>query len=170
MSLQTQPVGKFLHGAVAGATLLILIAGYADAQGPGPFARLAGQWSGSGTIELANGAHEPIKCRAAYDVLEELSNLQLNIRCASDSYNFDLRGSATYDAGAITGSWSEATRNASGTLSGKAEDSRFQVVAKGPSFSASLTLVTRGNRQTVAIKSQDSQASVKGASISLQRS
>ena len=35
---------------------------------------------------------------------------------ASDSYNFDLRGSATYAAGAITGTWSESIRNAAGTL------------------------------------------------------
>jgi hypothetical protein len=36
-------------------------------------------------------------------VLEEQNKLQLNIHCASESYNFDLRGSANYSAGAITG-------------------------------------------------------------------
>ena len=72
-----------------------------------PFAQLAGSWSGSGTIDLSNGRHEPIKCRASYDVLEEQSKLQLDIRCASDNYNFNLRASATYAAGAITGVWSE---------------------------------------------------------------
>jgi len=152
---------------VAGA--LFLSSG-ALAQGAGPFARLAGQWSGSGSIDLANGGHEPIKCQAAYDVLEEQNNLQLNIRCASDSYNFDLRGSATNANGLITGTWSESTRGAAGTLSGKAEGDHFSVLAKGPSFTANLTLTTHGDRQSVTIKSQDAQASVRGATIALQRS
>jgi hypothetical protein len=46
-----------------------------------------------GTIDLSNGTHEPIKCRAAYDVLSDQRNLQLNIRCASG--NFDLRAVPT---------------------------------------------------------------------------
>ena len=59
-----------------------------------PFAELVGSWSGSGTIDLSNDRHEPIKCRASYDVLEDQKKLQLNIHCASESYNFDLRSSA----------------------------------------------------------------------------
>lgn len=155
---------------LAALTLFAVTVGGANAQGVTPFTQLAGKWSGSGTIELANGVSEPLKCRAAYDVLEEMHNLQLDVRCASESYNFDLRGSATDHAGTITGVWSEATRNAAGTLAGTADNDGVQVIAKGPSFSASLSLVTRGDKQTVAIKSQDAKASVKGASITLQRS
>jgi len=143
------------------------------AQPATPFSPMAGQWTGSGSINLANGAQEPIKCRAAYDVLEQRHNLQLNIRCASDSYNFDLRGSATDNDGTITGSWSEATRNAAGTLSGRVNADQFEVVAKGGSFTATLTLVTRGDQQTVSIKTQGSEASQgapTGASITLRRS
>lgn len=165
MSLQAKPASARI-AALAMTLTLLTGAAYAAS----PFGRLAGQWSGSGNIELANGAREPIKCRAAYDVLGEQTNLQLNIRCASESYNFDLRGSANYDGGAITGTWSESTRNAAGTLSGRAEGERFRVQATGPSFTASLTLVTNGDRQVVTIKSQDAQAGVKGASINLRRS
>ena len=118
---------------------------------------------------MSNGRHEPIKCRASYDVLEEQNKLQLNIHCASESYNFDLRGSATYTAGAITGTWSESTRNAAGTMSGKVAGAGFQVVAKGPTFTANLNLVTRGDKQSVTIKSQDAKADVQGATITLQR-
>ena len=154
-----------------GLVLALCLSAYGGghAQGQAPFQKLAGHWSGNGKIELSNGTEEPIRCRAAYDVLEQQNNLQLNIRCASQSYSFDLRASATYAAGAITGTWSEATRNAAGTISGKADGDRFQVVARGPSFTASLTLVTRGNRQSVTIQSHDAQTMVKGASISLQR-
>lgn len=152
-----------------GLVLAFWLLAYGSGHAQAPFGKLAGQWSGKGTIELSNGTHEPIRCRAAYDVLQEQSKLQLNIRCASESYGFDLRASATYAAGAITGSWSEGTRNAAGTISGRADGDRFQVVARGPSFTATLTLVTRGNRQSVTIQSQDEQTRVKGASIALQR-
>ena len=166
-----------LRGATTALALLLLV-GYAGAQGrttvgsaPGesPFTQLAGAWSGAGTIDLANGRHEPIKCRASYDVLEAQSKLQLNIHCASESYNFDLRASATHSANAITGTWSESTRNAAGTLSGKVGGAGFQVVAKGPTFSASLNLVTQGDKQSVTIRSQDEKADVRGATITLQR-
>ncbi|MGB8893857.1 MAG: hypothetical protein WA322_15935 [Pseudolabrys sp.] len=140
-----------------------------SASNDGPFGQLAGSWSGSRTVDLSHGRHEPSKCRASYDVLEEQNKLQLNIHCASDSYDFDLRGSATYAAGAITGTWSESTRNAAGTLSGKVEGVGFQVVAKGPTFTDNLNLVTRGDKQSVTIKSQDAQADVRGATITLQR-
>jgi hypothetical protein len=140
-----------------------------SASSAGPFAPLAGSWSGSGTIDLSNGRHEPIRCRASYDVLEEQNKLQLDIHCASESYNFDLRASASYAAGAITGVWSESTRNAAGTLSGKVEGVGFQVVAKGPTFTANLNLVTRGDKQSVTIRSQDAQADVQGATITMQR-
>jgi hypothetical protein len=158
-----------LRGATTALALMFLV-GYAGAQGrttvgsasgESPFSQLAGAWSGAGTIDLANGRHEPIKCRASYDVLETQSKLQLNIHCASES--------ATHSADAISGTWSESTRNAAGTLSGKVGGAGFQVVAKGPTFSASLNLVTQGDKQSVTIRSQDEKADVRGATITLQR-
>jgi hypothetical protein len=135
-----------------------------------PFTKLAGQWAGSGTIDLANGAHEAIKCRASYDVLEEKNNLQLSIRCASDSYNFDMHGSATLASNAISGSWSEVSRNVAGKISGTAEGDRIVVEADSSAFTASLALTTHGDKQSVIIKSKESNTAVKGATISLQRS
>ena len=178
MSVHSNPVSVMFRGAALALTILVFVGGASNAQraatqgsasSEGPFGQLAGSWSGSGTIDLSNGRHEPIKCRASYDVLEEQNKLQLNIHCASDSYNFDLRGSANYAGGAITGTWSESTRNAAGTLSGKVDGVGFQVVAKGPTFTANLNLVTRGDKQSVTIKSQDAQADVQGATITLQR-
>jgi len=135
----------------------------------GPFERLAGTWSGNGTIEMADGKREPLRCRAAYDVLKDGANLQLNIRCASDSYNFDLRSSAEYERGKVTGVWSESTMNAAGQISGRAEGDRIRVVANSQAFTASLTLVTNGQRQTVHIQTQQD-SRIKGASMTLSRS
>lgn len=148
--------------------LALAAGGTALAQGASPFDRLAGTWNGNGMIELSTGK-EPIKCRAAYDIPANPNNLQMSIRCASDSYNFELRATADYAGGKISGSWSEATRNASGTLSGSGGGDRFQVTAASQAFTASLTLATHGNSQTVTIRSQDAQASVKGATINLKR-
>jgi hypothetical protein len=150
--------------------LVIFVAGACRAQSIAPFDRLAGQWSGSGSINLSNGTHESIRCRAAYDVLNDQRKLQLNIRCASDSFNIDLRASANYSSGAISGNWSESSRGVAGTISGRAEGDRFQVVATSSNFTATLTLITHGGRQSVMIRSHDGQASIRGVSINLKRS
>ena len=150
--------------------LMLSVAGTCRAQSIAAFDRLAGQWSGSGTIELSNSGHESIRCRAAYDVLNAQRKLELNIRCASESFNFDLRASANYSSGAITGNWSETNRGLAGTITGRAEGDRFQVVARASSFTATLTLITHGGRQSVMIRSHDNQASIKGVSINLKRS
>ena len=115
-SVHSNPASVIFRVAALALTIFVFSDGDGNAQSratqasassEGPFGQLAGSWSGSGNIDLSNGRQEPIKCRASYDVLEEQNKLQLNIHCASDSYNFDLRGSATYGAGTITGTWSE---------------------------------------------------------------
>ena len=125
----------------------------------GPFTGMAGSWSGVGSLTMANGAQERLRCRARYDVGEAGRAMQLSLRCASDSYNFDLAGEVESDGRAISGSWSEATRNAEGTVAGRVNGDRIEVVARGAVFSAGLSLVTRGNRQSVAIRPQGTEIS-----------
>jgi len=170
MSVPLQSAFGVMRGAVLAIALALSFSETCYAQRIAAFDRLAGQWSGSGTIELSNGSHESIKCRAAYDVLREQSKLHLNIRCASEGANFDLRASADYSAGAVTGYWSESSRGVAGTISGRADGDRFQVVARSASFAATLTLVTHGGRQSVAIRSHDAQSSIKAVSMNLRRS
>jgi hypothetical protein len=137
------------------------------AQGAGPFAGLSGSWSGGGTISLASGANERIRCRAVYDVGSGGRALQLSIRCASDSYNFDLAGNVVSQGGAISGTWSESSRGVNGTVSGRASGSQIQAFAQGAGFSAGLSLSTHGNRQSVVIRPQG--ADVTAVSIALAR-
>jgi len=146
---------------------LLLLALPALAQGAGPFAGLSGAWSGGGTISLANGASERIRCRAVYNVGGGGRALQLSIRCASDSYNFDLAGNVVSQGGAITGTWSESTRGVAGTVSGRASGNHFQAYAQGAGFSAGLSLSTHGNRQSVVIRPTG--ADVTAVSIALAR-
>jgi hypothetical protein len=169
MSVLLRWTMKSLRRAGLAMALTFSVVGLCFAQSIAPFDRLAGQWSGSGTIELVNGSHESIRCRAAYDVLSDQRKLQLSIRCASEGYNFELRASASYSSGAITGNWSETNRGVAGTISGRAEGDRFQVIARSPSFTATLTLLTHGGRQSVTIRSHDNQANIKSVSINLRR-
>lgn len=148
-------------------TALTLPAAAALARPASPFAAMAGTWAGGGVISTSDGQQEQLRCRAAYDVGGSGEQLRLNLRCASASYNFDLASDVEYRGGAISGSWSEASRNASGTLSGRAAGDHVEAAARGDSFSANLSLTTRGGRQTVSIEPQGT--NITSVSLALNR-
>ena len=85
MPSRSQPSRARAWKSAAYALGLSLLPLPALAQGAGPFGGLAGAWSGGGTISLAGGASERIRCRAVYNVGGGGRQLQLSIRCASDS-------------------------------------------------------------------------------------
>jgi hypothetical protein len=143
-------LSRLTGAAFAAATLML--ASPVCAQGAGPFAGMAGSWTGGGVVALATGANERLRCRAAYEVGGGGRTLQLSIRCASDSYNFDLASSVVYQGGAISGTWSESGHNVAGTVSGRASGGTIQAVAQGGSFAAGIALATHGNRQSVTIR------------------
>ena len=151
------------------ASALCTVIGIGQTSAGEAFKRLEGQWRGKGTIEFSNKTKETLHCRAAYDVLQSGANLQLAIRCASDSYRIDLLGNVNEANGKISGSWSEATLNVAGTLSGSAEGSNIKVLASSPAFTASFGLVTHGGKQSVSIRSETPDSTIRGASISLAR-
>jgi len=133
-----------------------------------PFRAMAGSWAGGGVLSMTNGEQERLRCRAAYDVDGSGSAMRLNLKCASDSYNFDLASDVEYRGGAISGVWTESSRNASGSLEGRASGDRVEVAARGQSFSANLSLTTRGSRQTVSIRPQQG-ADISAVSLELNR-
>ena len=146
------------RSTLAPAAILLLatlcLPGSAQAAVASPFAAMAGSWSGDGVLSTSDGGQELLRCRASYDVAGTGTELRLNLKCASESYNFDLASNVQYRGGEIYGDWSEASRNASGTISGRAAGGRIEAAASGQSFSAGLSLTTRGNRQTVSIRPQ----------------
>jgi len=130
------------------------------------FAGMAGNWSGAGTVTLDDGSTERIRCRASYAVGDGGNGLNQSLTCASDSYRFNLSSNVIARGGAISGTWTESTRNIQGTIEGRGGNGGFQVVASAPGFTADLSLTTRGNRQSVVIKSD---SAFRAASISLSR-
>jgi hypothetical protein len=71
------------------------------------------------------------------------------------------------EGGALSGTWSESSRGINGNLEGRGSNGNFQVVASAPGFTASIALTTRGNKQSVVIRSE---SAFRSASISLSRS
>jgi hypothetical protein len=143
------------------------MAGSAAYAQSGPFAGMAGNWSGGGTITLDDGSSERIRCRASYAVGAGGNGLNQSLTCASDSYRFNLASNVIAQGGALSGTWSESTRNVSGNLEGRGSNGNFQVVASAPGFTANISLTTHGNKQSVSITSG---TVLRSANISLSRS
>ena len=140
---------------------LMLAASAAQAQS-GPFAGFEGSWSGNGTVSLASGANEKIRCRATYAASG--NSLKQTLRCASDSYTFDLSSNVTSQGDRVSGNWSESSRGINGSLQGTAGGGQIQVFVEAAGFAANIVLVTRGNKQQVSISSK---GEIKGVNITL---
>ena len=137
----------------------------------GPFAEFAGSWSGSGTLRPENGASERIRCNASYRPSgRSQRDVDLQLRCASDSYNFDLSGQFSADEqNQVSGRWTERSRSTGGTAVGNAEGDRLQLHIEAAGFAADVVMVTRNRRQSVNIDSHGAGQVVR-ATITLNRS
>jgi hypothetical protein len=152
--------GKLLRAlGMLAALLLSVSASYAQSR---PFAGFDGAWSGTGTISLSDGSSERIRCRASYKVDGTGLGLRQTLRCASDSYKFDLSSDVTSQGDRISGNWSEASRNIVGNLQGTAGGGKIEVLVEAPGFTASLLMRTNGSKQTIQISSK---GDIRGVSI-----
>jgi hypothetical protein len=147
--------------------LALLLAQAASPAAAGVFSGMDGNWSGGGILSYANGNKERLRCRASYSVGRAGDQLNLSIRCASDSYRFDLSGYMINSGGSISGQWSETSFNAAGTVRGSVSGNRIQAHAVGNTFSANLSMYTGGSRQTVTIAPQATD--VRSVTLSLSR-
>ena len=167
--------GRFSPAALLVCCLVALVSAFfipllPTAAATGPFADFSGTWSGTGTVRTGGNAPERIRCNANYRQRGSSQHeVDLQLRCASDSYNFDLAGQFTADEhNEITGQWTERSRNTGGTAIGRANGERLDVHVESGGFAADLVMVTRNRRQSVTIDSQGGGQIVK-ASISLSR-
>jgi hypothetical protein len=158
-------LGQAVRAAGVGAALMVSVtAGHAQS---GPFAGFNGAWSGNGTVSLSDGTTERIRCKADYRVNGSGLGLKQTLRCASDSYKFDLSSDVTSQGDRISGNWSEASRNIFGNLQGTAGGGQINVFVEASGFAANLTLRTNGNRQTVQISSK---GEIRGVNITMVKS
>ena len=154
-------VAKLTACILAGVVVALSPSAYA-----GPFSGYQGGWSGAGTISTTGGA-ERLRCRAAYAVDGSGVSLRQNLTCASDSYKFEVLSDVIAEDGRLSGSWSETTRNASGTLSGSVSDGRFRATVVGPGFTAAIAVDSGTTHQNVTIAPHGTD--VRRVSIVLQK-
>ena len=144
-------------------------AGARAAEDAGPFAGLAGSWAGDGTVTMANGTSERIRCRASYSVPPMGMQLNQGLQCASDSYRFDVKSNVFVEAGgALRGTWSEATNQVAGSVSGHISPGQIDTSVISPVFSARLSVTTKGAKQSVSIQPQGTD--VRAVNIEMRRS
>lgn len=153
-----------LRAIAAAAMLMAPSLAHAES---GAFAGYAGNWSGNGTITIAEGGTERIRCRGTYSVDGSGNNLRQNLRCASDSYKFELTSDIAAKGSNITGSWSEASRGVNGTVEGSIANGQVTALVQTNGYAATFNVTTRGNRQSVNISSK---GELRGVTISLAKS
>src|ERR1700731_1711622 len=154
--------GQAIKAAGVGAALLLSVS--ASQAQSGPFAGFDGNWSGNGTVALSDGTTERIRCKADYKVNGTGLGLKQSLRCASDSYKFELSSDVTSQGERISGNWSEASRNIFGNLQGTAGGGQIDVFVEANGFAATLVLRTNGNKQTVQINSK---GEIRGVNITM---
>lgn len=135
----------------AGATLAALGLAATPSFAAGPFSAFEGNWTGTGTVSVDNGSKERLRCRAHYDVGGGGNSMKQNLTCASDSYKFNVVSDVVSEGGAISGSWTETSRNASGRITGKITPTQISAFVQGVGFTASIGIAARGGRQSVTM-------------------
>lgn len=110
----------------------------------------SGYWSGLGTVVMATGSTEQVKCVATYRTGGE--QLKQNLRCASASYSINGAAEVTVRAGQVKGTWEEKTYSAVGTINGKATAEGMALAIDSPNFGASMTLTLAGCKQSISIQ------------------
>jgi hypothetical protein len=112
------------------------------------FTSMGGAWSGNGMVHLRGGTQERIRCRASYDPSNNGQSLKLELRCASDAWNFDLSSSVVQDGISISGTWFESVNRVGGRITGQYNGGLMEARAEGDIVAALLTVKTMGARQS----------------------
>jgi hypothetical protein len=131
----------------------------------GPFDALAGSWSGNGVVETSDGQHERVRCKATYAAENAGHIVQLDLRCASDAYKFELSSNIMQTGDSLSGNWFESTHRVGGSISGRNTGKEINARAEGDTFTALLTVRTNGHRQAFLMQSPG--AKVSQVSINL---
>jgi hypothetical protein len=156
-----------LKALLALAVAATLVASESAAVTPSPFTNFLGQWSGRGQVIGSDGHRESIRCRAEYSDAKDGAALNQTIVCASESFKFDITSYAEASGEQVQGNWREATRDASGSLTGRIAENQFAGQITSITFSAAISLTSNGRTQAVSIR--PSSGDVAEVRIELQR-
>lgn len=147
---------------------LLSAAALTPASAAGPFAGFTGQWAGSGDIDMTDGSHEKIRCKATYSVGPSGDALHIDMNCASDSYRVNIISNVVAQGNNFSGTWKETTRQVDGSVTGRVPaPGEFQASLEGTGFGIQLSATTNGKQQAVTIQSQGTD--VQTVKISLRK-
>lgn len=161
-------LSRSLKGSVrtllAAATTFVLATGHLHAEGAAKvnaFSKFVGNWVGNGKIFLSSGKQENIRCRGTFSPNEVLAGvgMKLELRCANDTFNFELQSEINYNGSQVTGNWTERTRGLNGTVSGSIKGDEINAVVESQTFTAMMDLINNGDKQQVRITSPGSEMS-----------
>jgi hypothetical protein len=116
-----------------------------------PIADLAGFWSGNGSVTLAGGNTERVKCQVFYKAEGGGSQLRQTLRCASTDYTINATADLQVKGGQVTGSWEEKTYAAKGEVSGRYSGESFNLMIRGTNFSAAMNVTLSSCKQSISI-------------------
>ncbi|HLH49592.1 MAG TPA: hypothetical protein VKV96_09645 [Roseiarcus sp.] len=150
------------------AAAMLVLPCLSDAQ-ESVFANLQGSWAGEGTITSSDGHAERLRCRTKYILSPSGQNLDQQLRCASDSYRFDVNsGLVQQGNGTIAGTWTETTRHVTGNVSAQETGDSIAVKISGPSFAAQMAITLKDDHQHIEIAPNS--GDIKSVTIDLTRS
>jgi hypothetical protein len=134
-----------------------------------PFDQLKGDWTGGGVVTPSKGGTEKVDCKVTYTVAG--SAVTQSMLCSGNDYKFDAKTKFKYDGGKVTGSWNEATYDASGSVSGTAAGETVHARISGDKFSGRMAINVADGGHTINIVQLDPKSGVyrQAASMSLHR-
>ncbi len=146
---------RLLAAAAFSSVCLTGVATYAQwasARLPDTFASLAGRWSGHGTVKPASGPAESFNCVVTYIPQGSATRLQQNLRCKSANYRLDAATHLELRGEKVVGRWQDNIYvGLKGTVAGVVKEGGFDVVLSGQFFTAKMTVVGSGCKQSVTV-------------------
>jgi len=142
--------------AVAGALALSLaVAGHAvSAVSATPIDDLSGYWTGAGSVVLANGTTEKVKCAVTYKVSDGGTQIKQSMRCASADYSINASADLRVKGAQVSGNWEEKTYSAVGEVTGRYDGASFVLTIQGANFTAKMNMSLSACKQQISITPQ----------------
>jgi hypothetical protein len=116
-----------------------------------PIDDLAGFWSGTGSVTLASGNTERVKCQVFYKTSGSNTQLKQTLRCASTDYAINATADLEVKAGQVTGNWEEKTYAVKGEVTGRYSGENFNLTITGANFTAAMNMTLSACKQAINI-------------------
>lgn len=149
-------VGASIRASCAALAVMATLATGLGIEGAGanssaPVAKLAGRWTGGGTMVPTYGPNEQFRCIITYAVGEGASRIRQHLRCQGGDTSFDAVTRLDISGDRVTGVWVENTYSINGTVRGTLTPKGFDIRLLGTFFQARMTVVANACEQSLKV-------------------